>query len=192
MKSILTSLIAILSFAMVSCSVNDDLNTYSEESMNTKAIYNFNDSAYVRIGMCNALADYDIEVESMWIATEMNPIVAPTFGKNIANTGILPNGTKQAIYDQKDGRYNNVIPTGEGNDLIIHLNLTLIGHDNVGGKINLDNVTIVISADQTKWEEGQKYDYVIALTPEALNLNPIVFSAIVEDFENEVDIEFNI
>lgn len=193
MKNLIISLIAIVSFAMVSCSSNEEMFDYGQNSKadqvqnndnDTKAVYNFTDSAKVRIGMYNNIADYDLQITNMWFETELNPTMVPTFGQNIVNSGILPTSKNNAVFDQKDGAYNNAVPTVEGTDITVHFDVVMTGANGVGGKICLTDVTYTISSERTTWDEGCHYNYIIALTPEVLDLSPIQFGATVEDWQN--------
>jgi len=189
MKHLITALIAFVSLLMVSCSANDEMFEYSQNRQDeeqwdntyeTKAIANFSDSAYIRIGMYNAIAGYDVKVENIWIETTAD---VPALGKNIEKAGNLPNTKKQVTYDQEGGRYNNVIPTFKGSEITVHFDVAMNGTNGVGGRLNLTDATYTIAADLTTWDEGCYFDYVIAITPEVLNLNPVVFSAIIEDWQ---------
>jgi len=195
MKNLIATLIALVSIAMVSCSSNEEMFEYSQNneaaaqasSNETKAMANFTDSAYVRLGMYAAVQGYDLQVVDMWFESNMGPTMLPTFGQNIVNNGILPTTKNAAIYDQANGAYNNVIPTYEGTDITVHFNVVMTGANGVGGKITLNNVTYTITSDRTAWDEGCHYNYVIGLTPEVLGLNPIMFNAGVEDWANSND-----
>ncbi|GEM_PF-5632729 len=194
MRNFITILIALVSISMMSCSSNEEMFDYgmsqkanTEASAETKGTSNFTDSAYVRIGMYDCIEGYDMKVENMWFETAEG--YCPAFGQNITTAEVLPTSKRHAIYDQEGGRYNSVVPTFEGQDITVHFDVVLTGSNGVGGRINLTNVAYTITSDRTAWDEACTYDYVIALTPEVLNLNPIAFSASVEDWqENSADV----
>lgn len=196
MRTIIATLLTIVSLSMVSCSMNDQIeditlnveNAMSDDnSKQTKSAHNYTDSAYVRIGMYNSIDGYDVRVVDMTIGSSTGAIDIPNFGSNIKNAGNLPTSKEQAVYDQEDGRYNPVVPTYNGCDVIIRFSVILAGKNGVGGKVRMDNITYVISADKTMWEESGMYDYTIGLTPELLGLSAINFDASVEDFQNGAD-----
>jgi len=184
MKNFIAILIAFVSISMMSCSSNEEGFDMSQRYSNraeTKGTYVFNDSAYVRIGMYNCVEGYDMKVENIWYETSNG--YCPAFGQNIADADSLPISKRHAIYDQKGGSYNAAIPAVKDNNITVHFDVVLNGTNGVGGRIRLTNVCYTLTADTTEWEEATAYDYVIALTPEVLDLDPIVFSARIEDWQ---------
>lgn len=200
MRTAIATIIAIVSLSMVSCSMNEGIEEYSLEDLvamneggeyeaQTKAVVNFSDSAFVRIGMYNCVGNYNLKVSNLRVLSSMPSSMLPVFGQEIEQAGNLSVLRSQAAYDTAGGRYHSVVPTYEGSNITLLFDVTLEGTNDNGGQICLTDVRYVITSDQTLWEEGHYYDYVIGLTPEVLDLDPIEFNAVVEDFQNGVDVE---
>lgn len=183
MKSIITSLFALLCLTMVSCSdSNDILGTQQSRFSGTRT---YAGDAYVRVGMYANLNGYCVRVKNMRVEDCLSVSNVSAFGTAITNADMLPNKLENAIFDNSDGKYNTITLCNETSWIVVHFDLEVSSDAHFETKMDFKDVKYYISPEKSNWTSGEYYDYVISIDKELLGLSEITFGAEVEDFQDE-------
>lgn len=193
MRTIIATIIALVSFTMVSCSDADVLvdnvpaqaKSYSQDTRTSA------EDAYVRIGMYGNIDGYNLRIENMRVENCLATANFPTFGNEIAKAETLPTTASEAIFDNAEGKYNAVPVCEEGSWIIVHFDVVMTSAGGFESKMRIDDVKYYINPENAIWTAGGHYEYMINLTAEFLGLSSIDFSAGVEDFQNGNNADVN-
>lgn len=113
--------------------------------------------------------------------------------------GQTSNEATYATASDAAGAYEMVLPYGEGNDLKLHVDYTLVSVDGSGETINVKSATAIVPSTYTNWQPNYAYTYIFKISkdsngttgdpdatdPDPAGLYPITFDAVVMDFDNE-------
>lgn len=110
--------------------------------------------------------------------------------------GQTSNGATYATTSDAAGAYEMVLPYGEGNDLKLHVDYTLVSVDGSGETINVKSATAIVPSTYTNWQPNYAYTYIFKISKDSngttgtpgsdpAGLYPITFDAIVMDFDDE-------
>lgn len=110
--------------------------------------------------------------------------------------GQTSNGATYATASDAAGAYEMVLPYGEGNDLKLHVDYTLVSVDGSGETINVKSATAIVPSTYTNWQPNYAYTYIFKISKDSngttgtpgsdpAGLYPITFDAIVMDFDDE-------
>ena len=110
--------------------------------------------------------------------------------------GQTSNEATYATASDAAGAYEMVLPYGEGNDLKLHVDYTLVSVDGSGETINVKSATAIVPSTYTNWQPNYAYTYIFKISKDSngttgtpgsdpAGLYPITFDAYVMDFDNE-------
>jgi len=182
MKAIFSTIIAIFSLTMISCS---NAEVFDDEMIGlSKGTRSSVEDAYVRIGMYENIRGYNLRVENMRVENCISTGEKIEFGTNIANAQVLPSTAEEAIFDNADGKYNAISYYENDALIVVHFDVVMTSAEDFESVMRIEDVKYYISPEKSSWSHGGHYEYVIKLDKDLLNLSEIDFGVDVEDFQN--------